>query len=83
MCTMIATKVSVAGSATSGGRWATIEEAAAGYDHATRLWTEHAVRLDLFGGGETVAAVELDLPSARALRALLDDVIALAEASGV
>ena len=83
MCTMIATQVRVAGSATKGEEWTKVDAAAAGYDHATRLWTEHAVRLDLFGSGETVAAVELDLDSARALRALLDDVIAQADASGV
>jgi hypothetical protein len=83
MCTMIATKIQVAGTAIGGDAWTKVDEAAAGYDHATRLWTEHAVRLDLLGGGRTVAAVELDLGSARALRALLDDVIAQAEASGV
>jgi len=83
VCTMIASQVRVAGSASSGDGWTRVDEAAAGYDHATRLWTEHAVRLDLFGAGRSVAAVELDLDSARALRALLDDVIARAEASGV
>ncbi len=83
VCTMIATAVRISGSASRGAEWVTVDEAAIGYDHATRLWAEHALRIDLIGGGRTATAVELDLESARALRERLDEVIARAEASGV
>lgn len=83
MCTNIATHVSVTGSASTGDAWTPVDEALLGYDHATRLWAEHALRLDLVGGGRTAASVELDLASAKALRACLDEVIAEAERSGV
>ena len=82
MCTMIATITRIAGAATRGGEWVSVDEAAIGYDHATRLWSEHALRVDLLHQGHTAVAVELDLASARALRSRLDEVIARAEATG-
>ena len=81
MCTNIATTARITGSAKTGAGWSAVREATLGYDHATHLWTEHAVRIDFTGSGS--AAVELDLASARALRDRLDEVIAAAEASGV
>ena len=81
MCTNIATTTRITGSAKMAAGWSAVSEATLGYDHATHLWTEHAVRID-FTGAES-AAVELDLASARALRDRLGEVIAQAEASGV
>jgi hypothetical protein len=81
MCTNIATTTRITGSAKTAAGWSAVNEATLGYDHATHLWTEHAVRIDFTGSDS--AAVELDLASARALRDALDEVIAAAEASGV
>ena len=84
MCTNIATRTAVSGSATFGESWSPVSEATIGFDHATHLWREHAVRLDFVSaaGGERVA-VELDLASGRALLDRLSEVIAEAERSGV
>jgi hypothetical protein len=81
MCTNIATTTRIIGSAKTGTGWAGVTEATVGYDHATHLWTEHALRIDFVG--EDRAAVELDLASARALRDTISEVIAQAEGSGV
>ena len=81
MCTNIATTTPITGSAKVEGGWTAVNAATLGYDHATHLWTEHAVRIDFTGADS--AAVELDLASARALRDRLDEVIAAAEASGI
>lgn len=83
MCTTIATATRIRGAATRGDAWVDVDHAAIGYDHATRLWAEHAVRLDLLHAGRTAAAVELDLESAKALRSRLDEVIARAEEGGL
>ena len=82
MCTNIATATRVTGSAKTGSGWVSVNEAIVGFDHATHLWTEHALRID-FTNGAASTAIELDLASARALRARLDDVIMQAEASGI
>jgi len=82
MCTTIATSVKVRGAAKGPGGWVSVDEADIGYDHATRLWTEHAVRLDLRCSAAPDAdhiAVELELASAKALLSRLADVIAAAE----
>lgn len=84
MCTNIATKTRVTGSATLEGGWAKVDEATIGFDHATHLWAEHAVRIDFAStSADERIAVELDLSSARSLAAHLADVIAQAERSGV
>ena len=82
MCTNIATTTHVTGSAKTASGWVSVDEAVVTFDHAERLWTEHALRIDLTGAGDRLA-VELDLASARALRVTLDEVIAQAEAAGV
>lgn len=84
MCTNIATKARIAGSAKTASGWVAVDEAIVGFDHATHAWVEHAVRLDFTGpaGCDTVA-VEMDLASGKALLAHLQDVIARAERSGV
>ena len=82
MCTNIAAATRVTGSAKTASGWVSVNEAIIGFDHATHLWTEHALRID-FTDGSVSTAVELDLVSARALRERLDEVITQAEASGV
>lgn len=84
MCTNIATRTRVTGSALMPAGWTKVDEATIGFDHATHLWVEHALRLDFASsaGAERVA-VELDLTSARALLVQLQDVIAAAERSGL
>src|SRR5205814_6727616 len=80
MCTNIATKTRVSGSAKTAAGWIPVSEALVGFDHATHAWLDHALRIDFVGSGDR-AAVELDLDSARALRERLTEVIAAAEAS--
>jgi hypothetical protein len=77
---MIGAKTAVAGSARSTAGWVEIDEARITYDHATHVWSEHALRLDLSprSGAEPIA-VELDLNSARRLAAKLAEVIGAAE----
>ena len=82
MCTNIATTTRISGSAKSASGWIAVDEATIGFDHATHLWTEHALRID-FASHAGRVAVELDLASARALRDHLQEVIAQAEASGM
>src|SRR5262249_43985184 len=74
MCTNIATTARISGSAKTPRGWVPVHEATLGFDHATHLWTEHAVRIDFTDGSPDGAAVELDLASARALRERLDEV---------
>ena len=83
MCTNIATTARVAGSAKTAAGWSAIDEATVAFDHATQLWTEHALRLDFAKEGGDRVAVELDLDSGRALLRKLQEVIRAADASGV
>jgi hypothetical protein len=84
MCTNIATKTRIAGSAKTASGWTAIDEAYVGFDHATHAWVDHAVRIDFTStsSGDGVA-VEMDLASGKALLAQLGEVIAAAEQSGV
>ncbi len=81
MCTNIATKTRIAGSAKTAAGWVAVDEALVGFDHATHAWVEHAVRIDFTNANGESAAVELDLPSGKALLASLREVIAAADAS--
>lgn len=85
MCTNIATKTHIAGSAKTASGWISVDEASIGFDHATHAWLDHALRLDFTSAapGSDRVAVELDLESGRALLRRLEEVIAAAEASGV
>lgn len=80
MCTQIATRSSVIGTAQAPGGWAPVDEAIVSFDHATHAWVEHALRLDFASTSDAAAhvAVELDLASGRALldrlRQVLDEV---------
>jgi len=85
MCTNIATKTKITGSAKSGEGWNRVDEATIGYDHATHTWVEHTVRLDFWDSRRPDAdhiAVELDLASGRALLQRLEEVLDAAEHSG-
>ncbi len=80
MCAMIGAKSEIAGSARATAGWVEIDEARITYDHATHIWSEHAVRLDLSArSGTEPIAIELDLASARRLAARLAEVIAAAD----
>ncbi len=85
MCTNIATKTRVAGSAKTASGWIPVDEVSVGFDHATHAWVEHALRIDFTSAAPDAdrAAVELDLASGRALLLRLQEVIAAAEASGI
>ena len=86
MCTNIATKVRIAGSAKARDRWFPVNEAIIAFDHASQVWAEHALRVDLFASGDGSAehiALEVDLVSGKRLLAQLAEVIDAAERSGV
>lgn len=84
MCTNIATKTPVTGSAKTVRGWSRVNEATLSFDHATHLWTEHALRMDFVGSGDSDrVAVELDLGSAKALLGRLAEIVDAAERSGV
>jgi len=85
MCTMIAERVPVEGSAKGTSGWFTVSQANVSYDHPFNAPMEHALNIDFvneaFGPGARVA-VEL---SADAARALVDTILAVldqAEAGG-
>ena len=83
MCTNIATKTRIAGSAKTASGWVSVDEAIVTFDHATHAWVEHALRLDFTSACGDVAAVEIDLKSGKALLARLSEAIAAAEQSGL
>ncbi len=84
MCTNIVTKMRLCGGVKTDRGWFAVDEATMSFDHASRLWVEHALRLDLRGASAAGhVAVELDLASARRLRDELAGVIAEAERAGV
>ena len=82
MCTMISARVPVAGSARSAGGWTDVAEATLSYDHATHVWSDHALRIDFVPRGAPATdrvAIELDLASGRSLVSRLQEIIAAAE----
>jgi len=86
MCTMIAASTTVAGAGKGSEGWFPVTQATVGYDHATHSGTAHALLLDFTNydlGLDARIALELDLPSGRALLAQLQSAIEAAEASGV
>jgi len=84
VCTNIATRTRIAGSAKTASGWLPVDEVTVAFDHATHAWLDHALRIDLTSGTAVAdrAAVELDLASGKALVALLQEVIAEAERRG-
>jgi hypothetical protein len=86
MCTNIATKTPVSGTAKTASGWTRVNEATMSFDHANHTWTEHALRIDFVDTADEKAgrvAVELDLESGKALLKRLGEVIDAAEKSGV
>lgn len=84
MCTNIATKTPVTGSAKTASGWIRVNQATMSFDHANHTWTEHALRLDFIDADDQAAdrvAVELDLDSGKALLKRLEEVIEAAEQS--
>jgi len=87
MCTSIVETVGADGAGRSEEGWFTLSQAVVSYDHPHHALLEEAVTLDFvndaLGPGARVA-VELSLPSAKALSLALARVIAAAEiAEGV
>jgi len=87
MCTSIVETVGADGAGRSEEGWFTLSQAVVSYDHPHHALLEEAVTLDFVNGalgpGARVA-VELSLPSAKALARALARVIAAAEiAEGV
>jgi hypothetical protein len=76
MCTYVTTSVAVAGSGYGGGDWFGADRAVVYFDHPQDAPLDHALCIDVWGGGERVA-IELDAASARRLAetilATLDD----------
>jgi hypothetical protein len=86
VCTNIATKTPVTGSAKTASGWIRVNEATMSFDHATHAWLDHALRIDFLDTSDESAdrvVVELDLESGRALLSRLAEVIAAAEKSAV
>ena len=70
MCTMIAEKVTVSGSAKGPDGWFRVAQAYIGYDHPVHADEEHALSLDFVNeefGPSARVAIELDRHTARAL----------------
>ena len=85
MCTNIATKTPITGSAKTGRGWVRVNEATMSYDHASHAWLDHALRIDFIDARDETAdrvAVELDLHSGRALLKRLEEIIDAAEKDG-
>jgi ribosomal protein S3AE len=84
MCTNIATKTSITGSAKIAGRWVNVNQATMSFDHANHTWVDHALRIDFVSGSDAGAervAVELDLESGKSLLRSLEELIGAAEKS--
>jgi hypothetical protein len=85
MCTMISMQTAVTGAGKGATGWFPISQANVGYDHATHSQADHALLLDFvnpsLGVGARVA-VEMDIPSGKALLAQLQAAIAEAERAG-
>ena len=79
MCTFISHSTQIAGSGKGAAGWFALSQANVGYDHATHSQFDHALLLDFVNpslGTSARVAVEMDLPSARALVAQLQAAIA-------
>jgi hypothetical protein len=86
MCTSISDTTSITGAGKGRPGWFPITQATVGYDHATHTGTEHALLLDFANydlGTDARVALEMDLPSGRALLEQLRMAIEAAEASGL
>ena len=86
MCTSISDTTSITGAGKGPEGWFPITQATVGYDHATHTGAEHALLVDFANydlGTDARVALEMDLPSGRALLEQLRRAIEAAEASGL
>lgn len=73
------------GSGKGAAGWFTLRRANVGFDHATHSQLDHALLLDFVNdnlGASARVAVEMDIPSGKALIAQLQAAIAEAESLG-
>jgi Family of unknown function (DUF6295) len=85
MCTMIAEKVKIEGSAKGGGGWFKLEGANVSYDHPFDAPFEHALNIDFVNesqGPSARVAVEMSEAAARELVKTILSVLDQAEAGG-
>ena len=85
MCTMIAEKVKVDGSAKGTNGWFTVNQANVSYDHPFHAPYEHALNIDFVNetlGSSARVAVELSESAARELVRTILAVLDEAEAGG-
>jgi hypothetical protein len=86
MCTTISHSVAVRGAGRGSSGWFPLSQATVGFDHSTHTDGEHALLLDFTNyelGTAARVAIELDLPSGRALVEQLRGAIEAAEATGL
>lgn len=86
MCSMIATKLGMEGSAKGVPSWFPIEQAYVGFDHTFHLDREHALTIDFVNesrGPASRVAVELPPASARLLAESILAALDQAERAGV
>ena len=85
MCTMIAKKISVAGSGKGGTGWFSVNQANVSYDHPFHIRQEHALNIDFVNeslGLDARVAVELSEHDARQLVKTILDVLDEADKGG-
>jgi uncharacterized protein DUF6295 len=85
MCTMIAEKVKVEGSAKGANGWFKVEQANVSFDHPFNAPFEHALNLDFFDRSQGLynrVAVELSHEAARELVKTILAVLDQAESEG-
>ena len=78
-------KAQLTGAGKGASGWFPISQANVGYDHATHSQLDHALVLDFVNpemGASARIAVEMDIPSGKALIAQLQAAIAEAESQG-
>ncbi len=80
MCTTIAERARIAGSAKGADGWFTFTEVQVAYDHPFHAPDEHAVGLDFVDEAGRRVAVELDRDAARQLAHRILATVALADA---
>ena len=83
---MISNTTAMTGAGKGASGWFSITHACVGYDHATHSDAEHALLVDFMNphlGPSARVAVELDIPSGKALVAELQAAIVAAEATGL
>lgn len=79
MCTMIAERAEISGSARGPRGWFPLDRANVTYDHPFQLSIEHALNIDFVNvaqGPDSRIAIELEPASARALVRAIEEALA-------